>query len=1072
MLGPYPLSELGLVSGSSSSGDHGNQKKSTHADFLVPQRDDSREARDIESMPVMMRKKKKKPKQKRYPQSRTGGPWNDNTDEPKDHSVAPGPLKSGVGPSHPTTVGTQYGLVSREILKCDCAESHSITSCTEQPPETVVNAQLKLRVEEDHRGNSSVPKNQDENLLQQEELRSPATPHLDTSRTVGSSNLEGSLIGSAAHKVTTLLGGCSPILGQEIMNSISKPTTEKVLSNLTLTSTADNPFEDCLKEGNGESKMTKLQVFPDRVKDVKELKPETSPKQGEGTSLCVSKELRDQELIQDPGLEREPFKRMMGDSKNRKGRGPGKVRTGSGKAGAKSEVSFLLNSEKDGRAVPVSRKPVPELEIVNIEASRRGLGLDSSKQPEAITDLTEAVVRVAKDMADAGVGGTTSPLIPLETGSSLALASEARTEKRGEVKNMGISNQSKEGKCPWIDHESTPWISEKTKKRGNEGRNKKFKNNYSVQPSRMEGKEEIISLPSIEKESDNGDIAHENRELGQTFPKIQDPLFSHTSHTPTVEVADKKSKNVESNSVEFGTLVGNKTNSIQDSTVTTEPAAKVTDGSSQYPIWGAEFVPSLEPEENKTWVAKGHTAVAVKPNKRSNDGKCKKVKNIFPEKHILEIRTDTTKIHIPLETTGGFRIEEMGYMDENRNITFTSGRALSGPISKSAPPEVIGSAGCGTLPCPTPQIVKEDDSFPDTSRKSGQERFLDQNSRLLVQDTYSKDGVPGQERSKGPSATVPTTRSEVFRTSTEAQGKFNSHGDHSLENKGKLSDCRKNEVGIIPERHEVEESELEQDGPSTHSAQHVTEPAKGHFLAGLPTKSQNLPEEVTVIETRAGSGGLPVSLVNEEKRTEKDSAPNQNSDTLRGKAQKFSLSEDQNERERDSKGSDSLDEKVDTILLPPENEKDKLKETSLSCEVTKLECATMLTTEQSDFSCGSIEREGKLLVTAYKDSQVPQLKSSEIEAPQKTMGISELKVLSERKKEDRAGVTEPVKGYMRPTKSRGFTTPLQKTASQEGEKSKLLKSSGMTLPWVNVCALAFESLSKEQTACDLVPFRL
>ncbi|EGV92146.1 Microtubule-associated protein 4 [Cricetulus griseus] len=397
----------------------------------VPQRDDSREARDIESMPVMMRKKKKKPKQKRYPQSRTGGPWNDNTDEPKDHSVAPGPLKSGVGPSHPTTVGTQYGLVSREILKCDCAESHSITSCTEQPPETVVNAQLKLRVEEDHRGNSSVPKNQDENLLQQEELRSPATPHLDTSRTVGSSNLEGSLIGSAAHKVTTLLGGCSPILGQEIMNSISKPTTEKVLSNLTLTSTADNPFEDCLKEGNGESKMTKLQVFPDRVKDVKELKPETSPKQGEGTSLCVSKELRDQELIQDPGLEREPFKRMMGDSKNRKGRGPGKVRTGSGKAGAKSEVSFLLNSEKDGRAVPVSRKPVPELEIVNIEASRRGLGLDSSKQPEAITDLTEAVVRVAKDMADAGVGGTTSPLIPLETGSSLALASEARTEKRG-----------------------------------------------------------------------------------------------------------------------------------------------------------------------------------------------------------------------------------------------------------------------------------------------------------------------------------------------------------------------------------------------------------------------------------------------------------------------------------------------------------------------------------------------------------------------------------------------------------------------------------------------------------------
>lgn len=1061
MLGPYPLSELGLVSGSSSSVDHGNQRKSTHAEFLVPQRDHGREARDVESMPVMMRKKKKKPKQKRYPQSRAGGPWDNNADEPKDHNaVAPGPLKSGVGPSQPNAVGTQYGLVSRDILKCDCAESHSITSCPEQPPETVVSAQLKLRAEEDNRGNSSVPKNQDENLLQQEQHRSPATPHLkplvDTSRALGSS-----LIDSAAHKVTTLLGGCSPILGQE--------TTEKVLSNLTLASTANNPLEGCLKEGNGESKMTKLQVSSDGVKDVKELKPETSLKQGEGTSLSTSKELKDQELIQAPGLEREPLKRMTGDSKSRKGKGPGKVRAGSGKLGAKSEVSSLLNSEKEGRAVAVSRDPVPEPEIVNIEALRRGLGLDSSNQPEALTDLTEAVVRVATDMTDAGVS-TLPPLIPLETGSSLPQASEARTEKGAEVKNMGISNQSKEGKCPWMDHESAPWISEKTKKRGNEGRSKKFKNNYPVQPSKMEGKEPIISLPCIEKKSDDGNIAHKNRELGQTFSKIHDPLFSHTPHTPTVEVADKKSKNVESNSVEFGTLVGNKTNLVQDSTVTTEPADKVTDGSSQDPIWGAEFVPSLQPEENKAWVAKGHTAVADKPNKRSNDGKCKKVKNSFPEKHILEIRTDTTKIHIPMGTPGDFRIEEMGYMDENRNITFTSERAPLGPISKSPSPEVMGSAGCETLTYPTPQVVKEDDSFSDTSRKSRQERFLAQNSKLLVQDTYSKDGVPGQERTKGPSATVPSINTEVVSgTSTEAQGKFNSHGDHSLENKGKISDCRKNEVGIIPERHEVGESELEQDGSSKYLVQQATEPTKGHFLPGVPTESQNPPEEITVVGTHAGSGDLPASLVNEEKRTEKDSTPSQNPDPLRSKAQKFSSSEDQNERY--SKDSDSLGKKVDTIVLPPENEKDKLKEPSLSCEATKLECVAMLTTEQSDFSCGSIERENKL-VTVHKESQVPQFTGSEIEAPQKMMGISELKVLSERKKEEKKGMTEPMKGYMRPTKSRGFTPHLPKSASQEREKSKLLKSSGMTLPWGNVCALAFESVSKKKTACALVPFRL
>ncbi|XP_041532737.1 microtubule-associated protein 4 isoform X8 [Microtus oregoni] len=1016
-LGPYPLPELGLVSGSSSCGEHGNQRESIYAESLVSQRDHGREARDIENMPMLMRKKKKKSKQKRYPQSRAGGPWDDNADKPKDHPVL-GPLKSDVDPGQPTTVGTEYGLVSREVLKFDCTESHNITSCPEKPTETVVNAQLKLRVEEDHRGNSSVPENQ------------------DASRAEGLSSLEGSPIGSAAHKGTTRLGSGSPIVGQEIMDRVSEPTTEKVLSNLTLTSAEHSPSKDHLKEGSGESQMSEVQGFAAGADDVRELKPETSPQQKEATSLSASKELKDQELIQAPVLEIEPFKRKIGDSKNRKGRGPGKVKVGSGKLGNKSEVSFLPNSVKEQRVVTMPHEPVPEPKIVSIEAPRRGLGLDSSEQPEAISDLTESVVRVSEDMADAGVGSTVQPLISMETGSSLTHTSEASSERRAEVKN-----QSKEGKCPGMDHESIPWISAKTKKRDNEGRNKKFKNNYPVQLRKMEDKEEVICLPCL-KESDDGDIAHNHRELGQTFPKIHDSLFSHTSHTPTVEVADKKSKNVESNSVELGALVGNKTNSVQGSTVTIEPATKVTDGSPQDSICGAGFVPSKEPKENKTRVAKGHTAVADKPNKRSNDGKCKKIKNSFPEKHILEIKTDTTKIHIPMETTADCRTEGMGYMDENRNITFTSGIAPTGLMSKSAPPEVMESAGCETLPCPTPQVVKEDDSFPDTSRKSGQERFLAQNSSLLVQDTYSKDGVPGQERFKAPSAAVPSTSTEgVPGTSTGAQGKFNSHGDHSLKNNGELSDCRKNEIGIIPERHEIGESEPKQHGSSKHSAGPATEPAEGHVLPSVPTESQNLPQELRVLEAHAGSAGLPASLVKEEKRTEKHPAPVQNPDPLRSKTPKFNLSEDQNER--DSKGSDSLGKKVDTILLPPENEKDKLKETSLSCEVRQLGCVAVPTTEQSDFSCGSVEGEDKLVVTAYKDPQVPQFKGNEIEAPQKMMGISELKLLSERKKEDKSKMTEPVKGYMRPTKSRGLTPLLPKSASQERDKSKLLKSSGI-----------------------------
>ncbi|XP_060241212.1 uncharacterized protein LOC132654649 [Meriones unguiculatus] len=996
-------------------------------------------------MPMMVKKKKKKPKQKRYPQSRAGGPWDDdNAYEPKDHPVAPRSLKSGIGPSQPTAVGTEYGLVSREVLKHDHTER--VTSCPEQPPETVANAQIKLRVE-DHRGNSPVSENQDKNLLHQEEHKSPALSYLklDVSRIEGPSSVKRTPIDSATHEVATLLGGCPPILGQEIMNRVSKPTTEKVLSSLTLSSTASNPVEDFLKEGNSKSKMTKLQMFPDRVSDVKELKPETSLKHKEETSLFASKEWKDQELIQAPGLEGELFKRTTGDGKSRKGRGSGKVRAGCGKLGAKYEVPFLLKSEKGAGAVPLPSEPVPETRIVSTEAPRRGVDLDPSTQPGASTDFTEAVVKVAREEADSGVESTMQPLIALETGSNLTQTLDARTE-RAEVKNMSISNQSKEGKCPWMDHDSTPRISEKTKKRVSEGRNKKLKNNYPVQPSRMEGKEEIVSPPCVEKESDNGNVAHKNRELGQIFPKIHDSLFSCASYTPTGEVSDKKSKNVESKSVELGALVENKANSVQGSAVT----AKAAEVSTQDPIQVTRFVPSVESEESKTHVAMAHTGVADKPNKRSNDGKCKKVKNSFPEKHILQIKTDTTKMHIPVETTGDCKIEGMGYMDENRNITFTSERTPLELMNKSAPVEAKGSAGCETLPCPTPQVVKEDDSFPDTSRKNGQESLLAQNSKLLAQDMCSKDGVPGQEQPKALSAAVPSTSPGDVETFTEAQEKFSSHGDHSLKNKGEIAGCRRNEVGTIPERHEVGESESEQPGSSKHSAQHPMEPAKGHFLPGVLTESQSLPEEVRVLDTHADSRDLPASLVKKEKRTE-DSAQVQKPDPLSSKAQKFSLSEDQNERE--SKGPDSLDKKV---AISPENEKDKLKETSLSCEVTKLERVTMLTTElQSDVSCGSVEGESKVEVTAYKDPQVLEFKGNGVGAPQKMTGMSELKVLGEKKKEDKGRMAEPVKGYMRPTKSRGLTPHLPRSASQERERSKLLKSSGMTLPWGSVCACGF-----------------
>nr|XP_014986528.1 microtubule-associated protein 4 isoform X10 [Macaca mulatta] len=1084
-LGHCSLSESGWVSGSSSCGGPGNQRKSIHVDSLEPQRDLGREAWDIESTPIMMKKKKKKPKQKRYSQPRAGGPWDDdNADKPKGHPFAADTQKSGVLPSQPTTMGTEYGLVSGENLKRECVVNSSAARLvtenfvseslriplypSEETPKTAVSYQSKLRVEEESKGNKSVPQGQDKKLLKQHEHRPQPAPHLktpiDKSQSVGPLNLKGPLADVSAYNVETPLDirlkeGCSPILDQEVMGVVSKPTAAKEIPNLIPTLIASNPLECNLKEGNNESKITKLQnvklkEFPEGAEEDKELKKEAFPNQRQEISIFTSEQLQGQLLVQVPGVENEPFKRMAGDGKSRKGRGSsGKMRTDSGKVKAKSEMPFPLDSQKDGRAVLIPSEPVSKTEGMTTQDKSEELGLNSSKQPGTKADLTEALVMgEPKEMTQPKMAGTMQALIPLESGSGITQTSGVRTETGDVVKDMGVSNQSKEGKCPWKDHEAAPWISEKPKKRGNEGKSKKFKNSYSTQPARMERKEEILNPPFEGKDGDAGSIPHKSKEIGFTFPKMHDSLFSHTPDTPTVEVVDRKGGNFEVNFVELGTLGENKISTVKASAVTEQPA-KVTDVSCQEQIQGAGFVPSVVSEENKTDAANRYTSVADKPSKRINDGKSKKVKNSSPEKHILENKIDATKIHVPMETTGDQGIEGMAYMDENRNITFTCPRTPSELINKSSPLKVLESAACEKLPTPTPQVVKEGDSFPDTLAKNGQEIAPAQISKSLMVDNYTKDGVPDQERPNAPSAVVPSTSTGgVALPITAAIETVNSHGDHALKNKAELADSMKNEAGIA-EGHVVGESESVDNGVSKHSVEKVTELAKGHLLPGVPVEDQSLPGEARALEAYADRGNFLAHPVNEEKETKEGSAPVQIPDLLGDKAQKLSFCQDQNAQDRNSKGSDSLNKKVDLTLLSPKSENDKLKEISLAGKITELESVSLPTPEiQSDFLHSKVEAppsevaDKLVIMTASEGVQLPEPKDKILETPQKMTEKSESKTPGEGKKEDKSRMAEPMKGYMRPTKSRGLTPLLPKSTIQEQERYKQLKSTGIARP--------------------------
>nr|XP_058932929.1 microtubule-associated protein 4 isoform X1 [Kogia breviceps] len=1077
-LGPCPLSELGWVSGPSSCGEPGNQRKTIHGDFLEPQRDLGRESWEIERTPMMMKKKKKKPKQKRYSQPRAGGPWDDdNADEPKVYPFATDPQKSGVPPSQPTTVGTEHGLVSRENLKKGCeidsraaklvaenfvSEGLSIPLCPlEKPLKTAVNSQPKLRVEAEVKGNKSAPQSQGKKLLQQDECKPQPAPHLKTpvakSQTVDSLNLKGPLTEVFSHKVEIPLEirpkeGCSPVLDQEAVGGVSKPKAAKELPNSIPTLTAGNPLVSSLKEGNDESKMTKLQndkqkEFSEGAEEVKELKKESIPKERQESSIFASEQPQDTVLAQVPGLGNEPFKRMAGDGKSRKGKGSsGKMRASSGKVRARAELLLLVDSQKDSRAVLVPSEPAPKTERMD---KSEELGLGSSEQPGTVAELTEAVVMWdPKEMTDLRMAGTLQALIPLGNGSGMIQTSGARTERGAVAIDMRVGNQSEEEKCPWMDHEAAPWVSEKPTKRGSEDKNKKFKNSYSTHPARMERKEEILNPPFVGKGGDIGSTAHQNRELELNFPVNHDPLFSHISGTPTVEGVDQKGRNVEVNSSKLGALGRNKTNTGKDFAVT-EPATKVTDVSCQDQIQGAGFVPSVPSEENKTDVAKGHTAVADKSNKRSNDGKSKKVKNNFPEKHILENKIDATKIHVPMETIGDHRIEGMGYVDENRNITFTCPRTPPGLMNKTVPLEAQESTACEKLPPSTSQVVKESDSFPDTLAESGQETAPAQISKLLEVDNCRKDGVPDEERPKAPCAVMPSfSTGGVALTLSAAIETVNNHGGNCLQNKGELAGPMKSEAGI-DKGHVIGEPESVLSDASMHSVEKTTEPAGGHLLSGMLIEDQSLAGGVRVLEACADSRNFPTCPVNKQKESEEGSAPVPILDLMGDKAQKPSFCEDQRAENRDSQGPDSLNKEVDTTLLPPESEKDKLEEISLDSEIREMACVSLAPPElQSGVLDGKVEVTpsrvvDELVVAASKALQLPEPRDKILEAPEKMTEKSEPKALGQGKKEDKSRAAEPMKGYMRPTKSRGLTPLLPKSTVQERERSRQLKSSGI-----------------------------
>ncbi|XP_058534674.1 microtubule-associated protein 4 isoform X2 [Ochotona princeps] len=1037
--GPFPVSELGWVSSSSSSGEPGNQRRSVHGDIFESQRDPGREAWDIENTAVMVKKKKKKPKQKRYGQPRTGGAWDDDgPDDPQGHCIAADPREAAVLPCQSVTLGPR--IADPRTIKLapedSVSESLHVPSCpSEEPLKTSVTSLPKFGLEHKDRDDKSVPQSQDARLLPAPYLKASVAqspPHLKGSPTEVSAPNRETLVEARSKE------GGSPISNQKNIAEVSKSPTAKELPDWMPTLTASNRLESNVKEGNDDSKMTTLQNFRQKeTEEIKGQKQKAFPKQIEEISIFAPEKLQKQVLVEGPGLGNELFKTFVGDGKSRKGRiGSGKVKPNSSKIKEKPDRPLFLDSQKDGKTAMVPNDPGPATQKGTPGSPSEAQIPDPLKSTECRLDLTETVaMRESKETTDPRGADTLKALTSLDYGSSVTLDSCVRTKEAALVEDKGVSNQSKKEECPCMEHDTLTCISEKPKKRGREGKTKKFKNNYSIQLAKMESKEEILNPPLVEKNrGDTTDgIPHKNKDLDPISPKMRDALFSHA---PVVDSIDR---NVEVGSVELSILEGDKVKTVKNSAVT-EPAAKKTNVSCPEQIQGAKFIPLALSEESKTDTTKEHTAVVDKPSKRSSDGKSKKVKSGFPQKHILESKIDTTKILVPMETTGDHRVEGMGYVDENRNITFTCPKTAVGVVNQSVPLGTVESAACEKLPVPTAQAVREGSSHPDTLAK--QEKAPDESSKLLVVSGCNNDGFPDPEKPTPVSAVFPSASAEGIALTFSAVVETGySCGDHCFKNKGELAGPIKNEAGI-GEGHVGGESESVHSVASQHLVDKVTEQAKGHLIPEVLREDQSLPGTARVPEAHPARDSCSTFPGNS--KTEADPTAVQKPELMGNKGQKLSFCEDQNAEHRNCKDPASLNKEVDVILPPSKNERDKLKES------TELELVSLPTSDlPSDTFSGEVEAPPEVVetlgMTVSKDPQCSELKDKSVESPQDMTAKVEPKTLSEKKKEGKRE-TEPMKGYMRPTKSRGLTPPLPKSTIQEQEKSKQRKSSGVARP--------------------------
>ncbi|XP_030405599.1 microtubule-associated protein 4 isoform X2 [Gopherus evgoodei] len=826
-------------------------------------------------------------------------------------------------------------------------------------------------------------------------------------------------------------------------------TADHLLEGATATMKIQGPITTLVTEEpkNGiTGKSEKAEFSISEQPDVAKLpaSAETISKTKEDSLMDKSKET---------GFTTDSSRALMSDKRKEKG----SDRKGKKVGKSSFEQPFLLETKIDTSKLPtVVEKAEKMKEMGFADIGKEPIFTTTEHQLENLTDTTKVQVPTMKlitekpKIKESNEKSFFEQLVPSDYKMDTA-----QSETLTKTKETPFSDKGKETDFTTLEHlledirdtakahiPMTELVADKPKKRCSDGKSKKIENT-AEHLAVLEAKTDSIKLPAVLKEANKIKETHSTDKGQETQFTISEHLLENITDTAKIQtpitplVTGKPEETNKGNStkadvhLEKPFLLETKV----DAATLPGGADEIVDKTEAISSTDESQVAGFTILEHQTMTDPSPALVTNKSKKRGNDGKNREAKNASEQPVLLETKTDKSKIQPPIVTDLEYQMEEMGLVDENQNIkNFPSKHQmlwdnkghLFTPFTQSGAVGVdrVGKASIfpeypvkdegWKVPVPPAVVLEGTNKESSTSdkREENKHSHYEHSVTLEGEDagvqafTSVKEGdkikvtSAGDKKKKGK---WPSLDSPVKQDAKAGRDEVHTSILAEIDDKEISTECASLE-------HLVKETDAMKRTIPTDAK--VTDKMEGSSSAGEKDVGCISPELTVQWENKAEAVVLQVLATAE----------------VVNKAKEAELGE-----QSFSECPVSLEKKTDAAEVASVTLRDAQTEEISPTDKIK---------SHSEHSEGDAADKMK---AGLKDFQA--LKSEEdkyADLPQKQIDGSGQKVVKETKKEERVKATEQIKGYMRPTKSRGLPAPPPRPAVQAREKPRQLKANGMS----------------------------